>query len=269
MKPIDFEKHLNEFVMQWIKAHKQLVEGKQFDDFIVDIYCQWESAPASWLSGQAPKEYFHNIKEPGSLIEMVRDYIREDMEIPYLLVHRVEHVAKQAEDLLIDMLHGDSKEAVFAIGFLNEIGSDKVIDDYIRIIAAQQEPPELVEAAVSGLKDMKLKNFDVIISEFDRTGNGRVRDCFADILSCTGEPAVFERLLKEFQSERDTAMYASFLGRLGDERALPYLQSMIRRTDITYYEYETLRNAINELGEDTIEREFYGDKDYELLRGAE
>ncbi|MHB1315595.1 MAG: hypothetical protein ACYCX2_08940 [Christensenellales bacterium] len=267
MKPIDFEQQFNNFVKQWVCENKQLVKEDQLDELVAQLCRLWEMQPATWLQGKSPHDYFHEIQDPAALVSMAKDYIAAGIDIPYLLTHQIDHLAQKAEDLLIGMLRLGGKEAAYAIGFLNEINSKKAVDDYIRIIAEHRQPQELIEAAVSGLKEFGFESVDRIIREFDQAKSGKAKDCFADILSCYHHPAVFERLLKEFQSERELAMYASFLGRLGDERALPYLQSAVRRSEISYYEYETLRNAINELGEDTIEREFYGDRDYELLRG--
>ncbi|MBQ3305509.1 MAG: hypothetical protein IJH03_13355, partial [Clostridia bacterium] len=63
------------------------------------------------------------------------------------------------------------------------------------------------------------------------------------------------------------ALYASFLGKLGDPRAIDAMKPFLTLTDIGYLDYIELRNAIEELGGDPgEERTFYGDPDYEAMR---
>ena len=48
------------------------------------------------------------------------------------------------------------------------------------------------------------------------------------------------------------------------------LKALLAATDISYYEYMELRNAVEALGGEVVrEREFYGDPDYEYLRELE
>ena len=55
-----------------------------------------------------------------------------------------------------------------------------------------------------------------------------------------------------------------------DDRAVEPLKALISMSDITYFEYMELRNAVEALGgEIEQEREFYGDPDYEYLRNLE
>ncbi len=75
-------------------------------------------------------------------------------------------------------------------------------------------------------------------------------------------------MLKNRPEQR--AFAARLLGRYGDARAMEPLKALISMSDITYYEYMELRNAVEALGgEIEHEREFYGDPDYEYLRNLE
>ena len=63
------------------------------------------------------------------------------------------------------------------------------------------------------------------------------------------------------------ALYASYLAKLGDERALEPLRAMLGMYDIDYLDYLELRNAVEALGGDPgEERSFYGDPTFEALR---
>ena len=60
---------------------------------------------------------------------------------------------------------------------------------------------------------------------------------------------------------------AAYLGRLGDERALPLLLERAREEGLRYLDYIELRSAIEALGGDAPERDFGEDPEYEALRG--
>ena len=73
-----------------------------------------------------------------------------------------------------------------------------------------------------------------------------------------------------YKRQEQRAFAARLLGRYGDARAIEPLKALISMSDITYYEYMELRNAVEALGgEIEHEREFYGDPDYEYLRDLE
>ena len=86
-----------------------------------------------------------------------------------------------------------------------------------------------------------------------------------------GDARVYERMLEMLKNRPEQRAFAArLLGRYGDARAIEPLKALISMSDITYYEYMELRNAVEALGgEIEHEREFYGDPDYEYLRDLE
>ena len=78
---------------------------------------------------------------------------------------------------------------------------------------------------------------------------------------------VLERFL---YGDRLKAFYASCLGKLGNSDALPYLEQALKDEGLMYYDYISIRDALEELGgEVNIERDFTGDSDYESLKNLE
>ena len=63
------------------------------------------------------------------------------------------------------------------------------------------------------------------------------------------------------------ALFASYLAKFGDDRAIPMLTQAARDSDVNYLDYVEIVNAIETLGgERPPEREFAGDPYYESLR---
>ena len=83
-----------------------------------------------------------------------------------------------------------------------------------------------------------------------------------------GDDRIYNYLLDKLRNRPDQrALYASFLGKLGDARAIDQIKPFLSMTDISYLDYIELRNAVEELGGDPgEERTFYGDPDYEAMR---
>lgn len=95
------------------------------------------------------------------------------------------------------------------------------------------------------------------------------RDIFADVLSnYPGDERIYELMIERFVTRDERrALFASYLAKLGDERAIPMLKEAAQSPDINYLDYVEVVNAIEALGgERPPEREFSGDPYYESLR---
>ena len=74
----------------------------------------------------------------------------------------------------------------------------------------------------------------------------------------------------EFAKNTDNIpLYASYLAKYGDERALPFLMTAIEGEKISYADFEELRFAIEALGgKYDKERDFSQDKTYKKIKGG-
>ena len=62
------------------------------------------------------------------------------------------------------------------------------------------------------------------------------------------------------------ALFAGYLSRIGDDRALPDLEAAAKEPDVSYLTFIELRNAIESLGGVCPEREYDDDPEYEAPR---
>ena len=95
------------------------------------------------------------------------------------------------------------------------------------------------------------------------------KDIFADILSnYPGDERIFALLMERFAAGQERrALYASYLAKLGDDRALPALMNAAMDQEVNYLDYIEIVEAIDALGgERPPEREFAGDPYYESLK---
>ena len=107
-----------------------------------------------------------------------------------------------------------------------------------------------------------------IIAEFAESDDEK-KELFSEILSyCSKDDRVFDILTLQFVKHRDkTPLYAGYVARFGDERALPFLMAAIEEEKISYSDFEELRFAIEALGGtyDKI-RDFSKDKSFKKIK---
>jgi len=92
---------------------------------------------------------------------------------------------------------------------------------------------------------------------------------FLDVLcNFPGDERIYALALRKFIAAADNrALYASYLGKLGDARAIPALLAAAESTDTNYLDFIEICNAVEELGGDAPpERDFSGDPYFESLK---
>ena len=72
------------------------------------------------------------------------------------------------------------------------------------------------------------------------------------------------RLFRERKDRR--ALFAGYLAKLGDDRALPDLTAAAQEKKLPYLTFIEIRNAIEQLGGTCPERDYEDDPEYEALR---
>ena len=178
---------------------------------------------------------------------------------------------KNNEEELVKALDGENDEEfiLYVMNILGEIGSKLIKKRYLEFISWDYCEP-IKELATEQLKAMaeevKEETLD-LFKEADQT----VKDYLTEILSeCKGDERVFDILVAEFAKHQDNVpLYAGYLAKYGDERALPFLTASIEREKISYADFEELRFAIEALGGSyDKERDFSADKTYKKIKNA-
>ena len=139
---------------------------------------------------------------------------------------------------------------------------------YIERIAALEEPSERADMYAESLQSMGEAVVAPILAALPVTGEPG-RDIFADILSnFPGEEETFRLLMERFERCEDRrALFASYLAKFGDDRALPALRRAAEDPQVNYLDFVEISSAIEALGgERPAEREFAGDPYYESLK---
>ena len=273
MKCINFDRAFERYMAEWIKKNSEKYKDDMdvIEDMMPDVYLEFLKKPADFLDGVAPQDYFEQFDNADMLVNWLCDYIAQGVPVPDLLLERVTALGNPAEKSLLALVARDDlpeETQMTAISLLREMESKAPMQRYVDYIASLEEPSDKGDLCAEALMSMGESVVEPILAAL--SGAGQIgRDIFADVLSnYPGDERIYELMIERFVTRDERrALFASYLAKLGDERAIPMLKEAAQSPDINYLDYVEVVNAIEALGgERPPEREFSGDPYYESLR---
>ena len=273
MKCINFDRAFERYMAEWIKENSEKYKDDMdvIEDMMPDVYLEFLKKPADFLDGVAPQDYFEQFDNADMLVNWLCDYIAQGVPVPDLLLERVTALGNPAEKSLLALVARDDlpeETQMTAISLLREMESKAPMQRYIDFIASLEEPSDKGDLCAEALMSMGESVVEPSLAALSGAGQTG-RDIFADVLSnYPGDERIYELMIERFVTRDERrALFASYLAKLGDERAIPMLKEAAQSPDINYLDYVEVVNAIEALGgERPPEREFSGDPYYESLR---
>lgn len=273
MKCINFDRAFERYMAEWMKENSEKYKDDMdvIEDMMPDVYLEFLKKPADFLDGIAPQDYFEQFDNADVLVNWLCDYIAQGVPVPDLLLERVTALGDPAEKSLLALVARDDlpeETQMTAISLFREMESKAPMQRYIDYIASLEEPSDKGDLCAEALMSMGESVVEPILAALSGAGQTG-RDIFADVLSnYPGDERIYELMIERFVTRDERrALFASYLAKLGDERAIPMLKEAAQSPDINYLDYVEVVNAIEALGgERPPEREFSGDPYYESLR---
>ena len=273
MRCINFDRAFERYMAEWMKENSEKYKDDMdvIEDMMPDVYLEFLKKPAEFLDGVAPQDYFEQFDNADMLVNWLCDYIAQGVPVPDLLLERVTALGKPAEKSLLALITRDDlpeETQMTAISLLREMESKAPMQRYIDYIASLEEPSDKGDLCAEALMSMGESVVEPILAALSGAGQTGC-DIFADVLSnYPGDERIYELMIERFVTRDERrALFASYLAKLGDERAIPMLKEAAQSPDINYLDYVEVVNAIEALGgERPPEREFSGDPYYESLR---
>ena len=268
---IDFEAKFSEYLDEYIAENE--LDDDMLEETAPDLYMAWLDTSKEWLGGKSPKEYIGTYSA-AELVSMLGEYIFSDVTLPGVLLNRIADSRDETYPFLVALLKnysGEKSDAIkkVVVRLIEEMDMVRPYALYIDAIATSDEKNDYAEACAEELKIAGESEKEDVIAAYEAAKSPYAADCFLDILvDMPYDERTYVFALEKFlYSDIQKAFYANCLGKIGNESALPYLEEELKSDDITYYEYVSIKNALEELGgEIEIERDFTGDKDYESLK---
>lgn len=273
MKCINFDRAFERYMAEWMKENSEKYKDDMdvIEDMMPDVYLEFLKKPADFLDGIAPQDYFEQFDNADMLVSWLCDYIAQGVPVPDLLLERVTALGDPAEKSLLALVARDDlpeETQMTAISLLREMESKAPMQRYVDYIASLEEPSDKGDLCAEALMSMGESVIEPILAALSGAGQTG-RDIFADVLSnYPGDERIYELMIERFVTRDERrVLFASYLAKLGDERAIPMLKEAAQSPDINYLDYVEVVNAIEALGgERPPEREFSGDPYYESLR---
>ena len=270
MKIIDFDKKFFEYARKWVMDHPGLNED-QIENSYNQMMQEWISAPADWLDGASPENYFSRFESARELIDLMLGYSDAGVNLPEPLYARIVEKGEESVPFLKEILADASRPEALraeAMGMLRDTGTAEADDLLMDLICSAREQNELSELAADVLSERGYAAARQLLDRMDACPD------YAQVLildlccNFPGDERIYDRLIYRLHNDPDRrALWASCLGKLGDERAIEPLKALLDVLDLRYLDYIELRAAVEELGGDAGEdRSFYGDPDFEALR---
>lgn len=269
IKIIDTDKLFSEFASSYIEKNMQGLSPKEIEDRIEELFNAFADTPLPALNGKTPNTYYADF-DVIDLIRALKRHVDTGVEPPVYLVDAI--VNKDGgEDKLIEMLSYDKEELIiYAMNILSEKNCVKAVDKFFDFIVWDYDetvtelateflsvyPDEIAERAIDTYKDIKKQKRVYLLEILSRVSKKDNR--------------IFEILINEFILNPDNIpLYANYIARYGDERALPMLLTTIESDKIDYTDFQELKCAIEALGgEYNNKRDFSNDRAYLALKNA-
>jgi hypothetical protein len=226
----NFDEHFAEFTSEWMKEHKN--EYKNFDEMEEDmprIYMAFLNTRAKWLGNVTPGAYFTQFEDPKVLVDWLAQYCEEGAPVPDLLMEQITTVGRPCEKRLLELLKdGESPEEarMIAVNLLREMESVLPKMLYIHWQLDREDRDELKDNALESLTEMGECVVQPILQELPKACAAG-EEALLEVLShFPGNELVFKLALKLFRERKERrALFAGYLAKLGDDRALPDLMA--------------------------------------------
>ena len=270
MNCIDFDAHFSDYWNDW--ASKNAKRFKRPDDMeneLPAVYASFLQTPAPWLDGVAPGMYFDRYTDADELCGLLTAYVQhEDCSVPDPLLERLASLQDEAPLLrMVENTTAPCEARMLAVDLLRQMGSAAPMVTYLRWQVAHEENEDLLDNVLESLHQMGdavHQPAKIAFLAADTIGKEALLDILCDFPS---DEDVFAFALSSFQAHRDKrALFAGYLAKLDDDRALEPLLDIAESNDVSYIDFIEIRSAIERLGGEAPIRNFSSDPTYKATR---
>ena len=269
-KVIDFDRKFMDYADGWLALHPNLTP-RQAEQSYNQIMTDWLNAPAKWLGGATPGEYFNKFTDPDELVAMVRQYDLSDVGLPEPLYRRIVALGEASVPALMGAIRSKKNKQTFKetlMGMLLDIDSDTCVPLCVELVTKQDEPNELMEMSAEILNRKGAGVVGELLDAYEAAAPFAKLMILEICCKFPGDERILTYCVQQLETNHDyLALIASFLNDLGDARAIEPLRKVMSLSEVGYLDYIELKNAIESLGGEVgDERTFDGDPDYEAMK---
>lgn len=268
IKIIDLDALFDSYISDYVYKNVGKVKPEEIENNIPVLYTKFGDEKLKELDGFTPNTFYKQFSAE-ELLNALREHLETDVSVSDFLCEAI--ISNPQSSVAISKLLSQENGEEFTLYLLNmlsdldgELPTSRLLE---MVLYDESEPIREVATSLLGGASEQVK--DQILSVFNDSLDYVKADLIDIISNCKNDERVFNLLVSEFKKHTENVpLYASYLSKYGDDRALPYLLEAIENPKISYPDFEELRFAIESLGgEYTKQRDFSNDKYYKKLKG--
>ena len=263
---VDIDAIFEARLRKYMEEHAGEYSEDAWEEKIAELYEAFGSERLAELGGKSPEKYYAG-EDGAALVGLLARHVWEGVAVSDYLCEAIMD-ADGAEEPLISLLGEAEEELVFyAMNLLKDMGSVKPLGQYLDFLLDPSVGRDRKELCTEILCEYPERVKESILEKYEGASE-EDRSSLLDILSHAQKDDRILRLLTDalLSHAEEIPLYAAFVRRYGDEKALTALYELIEREEINYQDFQGLKLAIESLGgEYEKERDFSNDKVYRKI----
>ncbi len=269
IKIIDIDALFDKYIEKYVYENIGKIKPDEIEDKIADLYKDFGDKPLDELGGRTPNTFYREYASK-ELLDCLKEHVEKEVAVSDFLLEAI-IASEDGEKTLVGALDYEECEEMVAyiMNMLSDMGAKVPVEKYLGF-ALWDYPDSIGELATEILCNAAEEAKEAVLAAYKDAAEDK-KPRLTEILSnVKGDDRVFDILVAEFAKNTDNIpLYASYLAKYGDERALPFLMTAIEGEKISYADFEELRFAIEALGgKYDKERDFSQDKTYKKIKGG-
>jgi hypothetical protein len=268
IKILDIDKLFDKYIESYVYSNIGKIKPEEIENNIPVLYVKFGNESLKELDGKTPNEYYKNFTAE-ELLGALKEHLEKNVSVSDFLCEALTFNPKNA-DAIAKELSADNDEqfTLYLMNMLEEMNADIPTERFLDfVILDYSEPIKELASEMLQRKSDKVKS--TILKEYENVSD-KTKTYLVEILSYAKlkEDKIFDILIKEFVSHpKEIPFYVNLLARYGDERAVPFIKTVIEDDKISYADFEELRFALEVFGEVyDKERDFSKDKFYNKIK---
>lgn len=268
IKILDIDKLFDNYISNYVYANIGKVKPEEIENMIPKLYVEFGDKSIQELDNKTPNSYYRQFSAK-ELLACLKTHLEKGVAVSDFLCEALTD-KNDVEKEISNELSSDLEEeyTLYLMNILDSKNSSVCIKRYLEFITWDYSEGIRELATESLCKFADLIKEDVL-AVFSETTESKKENLTEILSNCKQDDRVYEILINEFVKHGENVpLYAGYLAKYGDEKALPFLMVAIENDKINYQDFEELRFAIEALGgEYTKTRDFTKDKIYKKIKG--
>ena len=270
IKLIDIDSLFDKYIEDFVYSNIGKVKPEEIENKIPELYVKFGDEKLKELGGKTPNTYYKDFSGE-ELLDCLKKHLEKEVSVSDFLCEAITGNPEN-QVALVNAIKEDCDEefTVYVMNMIADGGFNAPVSRYLEFITLDYGET-IRELATEQLATTAESVKEDVLNLYDETESGAKANLTEILSNCKNDDRVFDILVAEFAKHQENIpLYAGYLAKYGDERALPFLTVAIEKEKLSYADFEELRFAIEALGGTyDKERDFSSDKTFKKIKSAQ